>query len=111
MRRVSANAEPLLLLTLTESQRSCRVQPQLCCGRRVLPALSKQIESQAKALCAWPRQGATHETAMTDTSDRLVNINGGNKANGFKPVALVSMPTLSGRFPSFQLALLKPTLE
>src|SRR5215204_2318406 len=28
-----------------------------------------------------------------------------------KPVALVSMPTLSGRFPSFQLALLKPTLE
>jgi ribosomal peptide maturation radical SAM protein 1 len=31
--------------------------------------------------------------------------------NKFKPVALVSMPTLSGRFPSFQLALLKPTLE
>ena len=28
-----------------------------------------------------------------------------------KPVALISMPTLSGRFPSFQLALLKPTLE
>lgn len=28
-----------------------------------------------------------------------------------KPVALVSMPTLSGRFPSFQLGLLKPTLE
>src|ERR1051325_7448256 len=28
-----------------------------------------------------------------------------------KPVALVSMPKLSGRFPSFQLALLKPTLE
>ena len=28
-----------------------------------------------------------------------------------KPVALVSMPSLSGRFPSFQLALLKPTLE
>jgi ribosomal peptide maturation radical SAM protein 1 len=28
-----------------------------------------------------------------------------------KPVALVSMPTLSARFPSFQLALLKPTLE
>jgi ribosomal peptide maturation radical SAM protein 1 len=27
-----------------------------------------------------------------------------------KPVALVSMPTLSGRFPSFQLALLEPTL-
>src|SRR5260370_36157350 len=25
--------------------------------------------------------------------------------------ARVSMPTLSGRFPSFQLALLKPTLE
>jgi ribosomal peptide maturation radical SAM protein 1 len=43
--------------------------------------------------------------------DRLVNISGGNKANEFKPVALVSMPTLSGRFPSFQLALLKPTLE
>ncbi|HYP26918.1 MAG TPA: RiPP maturation radical SAM C-methyltransferase [Blastocatellia bacterium] len=50
---------------------------------------------------------------MTDTTNRagLVNISGGNKANGFKPVALVSMPTLSGRFPSFQLALLKPTLE
>ena len=48
---------------------------------------------------------------MTDTSNRLVNINGGNKGNEFKPVALVSMPTLSGRFPSFQLALLKPTLE
>ena len=31
--------------------------------------------------------------------------------NSVKPVALVSMPTLSGRFPSFQLALLKPTLE
>lgn len=31
--------------------------------------------------------------------------------NKLKPVALVSMPTLSGRFPSFQLALLKPTLE
>jgi ribosomal peptide maturation radical SAM protein 1 len=28
-----------------------------------------------------------------------------------KPVALVSMPTLSARFPSFQLALLKSTLE
>ena len=28
-----------------------------------------------------------------------------------KPVALVSMPTLSARFPSIQLALLKPTLE
>ena len=27
------------------------------------------------------------------------------------PVALVSMPTLSARFPSFQLGLLKPTLE
>src|SRR5215470_1594352 len=31
--------------------------------------------------------------------------------NQLKPVALISMPTLSGRFPSFQLALLKPTLE
>ncbi|HMF55341.1 MAG TPA: hypothetical protein VK619_03190, partial [Pyrinomonadaceae bacterium] len=28
-----------------------------------------------------------------------------------KPVALVSMPTLSARFPSFQLGLLKPVLE
>ena len=28
-----------------------------------------------------------------------------------KPVALISMPTLSGRFPSFQLALLKSMLE
>ncbi len=28
-----------------------------------------------------------------------------------KPVALISMPTMSARFPSFQLALLKPTLE
>ena len=28
-----------------------------------------------------------------------------------KPVALLSMPSLSARFPSFQLALLKPTLE
>jgi ribosomal peptide maturation radical SAM protein 1 len=28
-----------------------------------------------------------------------------------KPVALVSMPTMSTRFPSFQLALLKPILE
>jgi ribosomal peptide maturation radical SAM protein 1 len=28
-----------------------------------------------------------------------------------KPVALVSMPTLSGHFPCFQLGLLKPTLE
>lgn len=28
-----------------------------------------------------------------------------------KPVALISMPTLSARFPSFQLALLKPLLE
>jgi ribosomal peptide maturation radical SAM protein 1 len=32
-------------------------------------------------------------------------------AEVFKPFALVSMPTLSARFPSFQLALLKPTLE
>ena len=49
---------------------------------------------------------------MTDINnrDRLVSISG-NKGNGPKPVALVSMPTLSGRFPSFQLALLKPTLE
>jgi ribosomal peptide maturation radical SAM protein 1 len=31
--------------------------------------------------------------------------------DSFKPVALVSMPTLSARFPSFQLGLLKPTLE
>lgn len=31
--------------------------------------------------------------------------------NAIKPVALVSMPTLSARFPSFQLGLLKPTLE
>src|ERR1044072_7729891 len=31
--------------------------------------------------------------------------------NSIKPVALISMPTLSARFPSFQLALLKPTLE
>ena len=31
--------------------------------------------------------------------------------NTVKPVALISMPTLSARFPSFQLALLKPTLE
>lgn len=28
-----------------------------------------------------------------------------------KPIALVSMPSLSGRFPSFQLGLLKPFLE
>src|SRR5262245_13126553 len=28
-----------------------------------------------------------------------------------KPIALISMPTLSAYFPSFQLALLKPTLE
>ncbi|MGH3625750.1 MAG: RiPP maturation radical SAM C-methyltransferase, partial [Sciscionella sp.] len=28
-----------------------------------------------------------------------------------KPIALVSMPTLAARFPSFQLGLLKPTLE
>src|SRR5215470_2019171 len=32
-------------------------------------------------------------------------------ADAFKPVALLSMPTLSARFPSFQLALLKPLLE
>lgn len=32
-------------------------------------------------------------------------------AEVLKPFALVSMPTLSARFPSFQLALLKPTLE
>lgn len=31
--------------------------------------------------------------------------------DSLKPVALVSMPTLSARFPSFQLGLLKPTLE
>ena len=31
--------------------------------------------------------------------------------SAMKPVALISMPTLSARFPSFQLALLKPTLE
>src|SRR3954462_14617353 len=48
---------------------------------------------------------------MTDNGNRLVHLNGGNKASGVKPVALVSMPTLSARFPSFQLALLKPTLE
>jgi ribosomal peptide maturation radical SAM protein 1 len=33
------------------------------------------------------------------------------KSSAFKPVALVSMPTLSARFPSFQLGLLKPVLE
>ena len=32
-------------------------------------------------------------------------------SEAIKPVALISMPTLSARFPSFQLALLKPTLE
>ncbi|HKP81295.1 MAG TPA: RiPP maturation radical SAM C-methyltransferase [Pyrinomonadaceae bacterium] len=31
--------------------------------------------------------------------------------DSLKPVALISMPSLSARFPSFQLALLKPTLE
>jgi len=34
-----------------------------------------------------------------------------DEIQGMKPVALISMPTLSARFPSFQLALLKPTLE
>jgi ribosomal peptide maturation radical SAM protein 1 len=49
---------------------------------------------------------------MTDISKPgLVSISGSKRVNEFKPVALVSMPTLSGRFPSFQLALLKPTLE
>src|SRR5215216_2199523 len=43
--------------------------------------------------------------------ERLVTIGSNNKAIEGKPVALVSMPTLSARFPSFQLALLKPTLE
>ncbi|MDX6612878.1 MAG: hypothetical protein QOD75_2064 [Blastocatellia bacterium] len=33
------------------------------------------------------------------------------ETNFLKPMALVSMPTLSARFPSFQLGLLKPTLE
>ena len=33
------------------------------------------------------------------------------KSSVLKPVALVSMPTLSARFPSFQLGLLKPVLE
>jgi len=33
------------------------------------------------------------------------------KSSVHKPVALVSMPTLSARFPSFQLGLLKPVLE
>ncbi len=33
------------------------------------------------------------------------------EASPRKPVALVCMPTLSGRFPSFQLGLLGPTLE
>jgi ribosomal peptide maturation radical SAM protein 1 len=33
------------------------------------------------------------------------------KSGAHKPVALVSMPTLSARFPSFQLGLLKPLLE
>ena len=32
-------------------------------------------------------------------------------AGTIKPVALISMPCLSARFPSFQLGLLKPTLE
>src|ERR1041384_5007533 len=31
--------------------------------------------------------------------------------DSLKPVALISMPTLSAAFPSFQLALLRPTLE
>lgn len=50
---------------------------------------------------------------MSDTNNGnpLVSIGGSAKTNGSKPVALVSMPALSGRFPSFQLALLKPTLE
>ena len=33
------------------------------------------------------------------------------ESSALRPVALVSMPTLSARFPSFQLGLLKPTLE
>jgi ribosomal peptide maturation radical SAM protein 1 len=33
------------------------------------------------------------------------------ESSPLKPVALVSMPTLSARFPSFQLGLLKPVLE
>jgi ribosomal peptide maturation radical SAM protein 1 len=32
-------------------------------------------------------------------------------SSSYRPVALVSMPTLSARFPSFQLGLLKPVLE
>jgi ribosomal peptide maturation radical SAM protein 1 len=35
----------------------------------------------------------------------------GRSTPSSRPIALVSMPTLSGRFPSFQLALLKPFLE
>jgi ribosomal peptide maturation radical SAM protein 1 len=35
----------------------------------------------------------------------------GTRRPATKPIALVSMPTLSGRFPSFQLGLLKPFLE
>ena len=48
--------------------------------------------------------------ADLDNHDHLVKLSN-RKASDCKPVALVSMPTLSGRFPSFQLALLKPTLE
>jgi ribosomal peptide maturation radical SAM protein 1 len=42
---------------------------------------------------------------------RLETARPGRSTPPGKPVALVSMPTLSGRFPSFQLGLLKPFLE
>jgi ribosomal peptide maturation radical SAM protein 1 len=41
----------------------------------------------------------------------LEPVTAGRLATRSKPIALVSMPTLSARFPSFQLGLLKPFLE
>lgn len=44
-------------------------------------------------------------------AQKPVSLSKRRSTKDYKPVALISMPTLSARFPSFQLALLKPTLE
>jgi ribosomal peptide maturation radical SAM protein 1 len=45
------------------------------------------------------------------TSSQLESGRSSRLTRSAKPIALVSMPTLSGRFPSFQLGVLKPFLE
>jgi ribosomal peptide maturation radical SAM protein 1 len=82
-------------------------------GRRVaLPASGHQLTLPFAGALAWTELPMTgNSPAMKSPHRDVFRDILLPAARTLRPVALVSMPTLSARFPSFQLALLKPTLE